>query len=105
MWVNVDLSWQDFKLKWFQISDSSKKKKKNMSTFILSYFHTRALQWGVISCHYVITATESEIKTARNNSKKCQNCMQVLFNRHLGSLRGKRAETVRAGINWCGCEG
>lgn len=62
MWVNVDLGWQDFKLKWFQISDSSK--KKNMSAFILSYFRSRTLHWGVISCHYVITATESEIKTA-----------------------------------------
>lgn len=33
MWVNVDLGWQDFKLKWFQISDSSKKKTCQHSSY------------------------------------------------------------------------
>lgn len=62
MWVNVDLGWQDFKLKWFQISDSSKKKTCQHSSY--HTFIPEPCIWVVISCHYVITATESEIKTA-----------------------------------------
>lgn len=65
------------------------------------------MRLGVISynSNYVLTPTEPEIKGQSDAVKnKCHNYMQVLFNPHLGPLR-ERPDTVRAGINWCGCEG